>query len=87
MRTILSKHALQRMEEMEVSRAEVESAISDPAVTYLGQHHSPPETIAIRGRVAVAYVVEDDEPWVLTVLWHGQAFERPPINVAPPEYK
>lgn len=73
---VLTRHALRRMQEMGVTREEVVTAVRTPGVTYAGSHHSPPETIAIQGRVAVAFQVRSGEVVVLTVLWTGKIFVR-----------
>jgi hypothetical protein len=72
----LTYHARQRMQEMGVTEAEVLAAVTDPGVTYLGRHHSPPETISIRGPIGVATKVQGDEVIVLTVLWPCREYER-----------
>lgn len=76
MKVRLTRHALERLVEMGVDEEAVQETARRPKVTYLGQHQSPPETIAIGDDIAVAYVDRGSKRVILTVLWACQVFER-----------
>lgn len=65
-RWFLTRHALQRMNEMGLNRARVCAALENPDVTY-------PDSVEHRNRtrhVAGDLVVVTERDVVITVLWH-----------------
>lgn len=80
-RVHLTRHATDRMAEMDVSRREVEEAVRQPEVTWTttrteGNAHAM--ITAKLGRITVAWFEgRDGEAVVVTVLWNTQdRYER-----------
>lgn len=73
-RWFISLHALGRMAEMEVTRAEVIAVVEDPEVTYNSdpRRHPDGSRVARRGKLLVAYWPERRE--IITVLWADDDF-------------
>jgi hypothetical protein len=70
LRPFLSLHALQRCQEMGVSRGEVVDALADHEIRYpSGPEYGPGRYVSVRGRLAVVH----SPTWeVVTVLWNGR---------------
>lgn len=74
----ITTHALQRMYEMGLSRSTVVFTVEDPD-TDAPSTQDPACRLAWKGDLAVVYKPEGRI--VVTVLWHGEAFEREHISV------
>lgn len=71
-----TRHALLRMEEMDLSKEQVCEVLNDPHLVYQTTKY-PGTMTACKGSLAVPY--SPTESSIITVLWHGQDHERPAI--------
>lgn len=80
-RWFLTRHALDRITEMGLTRADVIAVLDQPEVTWTGTITGDERTVHVAGNLAV--VTRDDV--VVTVLWHTEGGEprRRGLNALP----
>ncbi len=66
-------HAIERMQERGLTRAETESVVRDPAITLPSRRYGRHDVIGyVRGRaIRIVYVESAEALWIITVMLVG----------------